>query len=153
MTEQEEKNVAIVNRWVNEVFNGKQLGVIAAIKSEAAEYNYQSHSPFPGTEGNLPGFRKAFDHVLGAFPDFTFNVDEISAKDDIVIVRANWTGTHKGEYMGIPASDAPVQITRIDMMRLKDDKIVEHWGFGDDWNKVKTQTSERGPEKPQSSPF
>lgn len=147
MPEQEQKNVAIVTRWVNEVFNAKNMQVVDEVKSEES---YASNSPFPGTQGNLSGFRQAFSHVLTAFPDFAFNVDEISAKDDIVIVRANWTGTHKGEYLGVAASGIPMQITRVDMMRLQGDKIVEHWGFGDDWNKIKAQASERGLDSPNA---
>lgn len=148
MTEQEEKNVGIVKRWIDEVFNQRNWKTVDEVK---AEESYVSNSPFPGTTPNLSGFKSAFSHVLNAFPDFGFKTEEIIAKDDVVVVRGNWSGTHKGVYMGISASNLAISLNRIDMLRLEGNRIVEHWGYGDDWSKIRTLTAGlSGPEQLQA---
>ena len=70
-----------------------------------------------------------WNQVRGAFPDFTFDVNLLIEKDDLVV--SNWTvkGTHTGTpfYDG-PASGKPVEINGTAVLRIRDGKIVEHWG-------------------------
>jgi predicted ester cyclase len=134
----EERNTSIVQSWVTQVFNSRDLPMIDVIKEESV---YFSHTPFPGTTPNLGGFKSAFQSVLKAFPDFEFKIDEVVAKGDIVVVRGTWSGTHKGDYMGIAPTGKKVLVTRLDMLRVADGKIVEHWGFGDDWQKIRQLTA------------
>ena|SRR5689334_7358098 len=134
----EERNLSIVRGWVNNVFNVRSA---AAVEEYKEPVTYKSHSPFPGTTPNLAGFYDAFKTVLTAFPDFTFNIDEIVAKEDVVVVRGTWTGTHKGVYMGIAPTGKKISVVRLDMLRIKNGFIVEHWGFGDDWHKVRQLTT------------
>jgi len=134
----EERNTDIVRGWVDKIFNKQMMQNLDDYKQPST---YHSHTPFPGTTPNLDGFKKAFDAVLTAFPDFHFNVDEVIAKGDVVVVRGTWTGTHKGNYMGIAPTGKRISVTRLDMLRIEKDKIVEHWGFGDDWHKVRQLTT------------
>ena len=67
--------------------------------------------------------------VRSAFPDFTFDVDLLIEKDDLVV--SNWTvrGTHTGaDFYGVPATGRPVTINGTAILRIRDGKIVEHWG-------------------------
>ncbi|HEY7912256.1 MAG TPA: ester cyclase [Blastocatellia bacterium] len=131
----EEQNTALVQRWVQQVFNKKEWKEVEDIKDPVS---YHSHNPFPGTTPNLNGFKSAFSQVLTAFPDFSFTIDEVVAKGDVVVVRGTWTGTHKGVYMGVQPTGKQVSVSRIDMLRVSGGKIVEHWGFGDDWHKIRS---------------
>jgi len=134
----EDKNIQIVRGWIDKVFNNQAADLATDYKDPVT---YKSHTPFPGTTPNLNGFMNAFSQVLKAFPDFHFHADEIIAKGDIVVVRATWTGTHRGTYMGIAPTNKKLSVTRLDMLRIEGDKIAEHWGFGDDWNKIRQLTT------------
>ena len=67
--------------------------------------------------------------VRSAFPDMTFSVDLLIESDDLIV--SNWTvrGTHTGTpFYGIGASGKPVEINGTAILRIRDGKIVEHWG-------------------------
>lgn len=53
--------------------------------------------------------------------------DVLAAEGDRVITRSRWTGTHRGEFMGVPPSGAFVQFDFIDMWRIENGKLVESW--------------------------
>ena len=64
-----------------------------------------------------------------AFPDMVFSVNLLIESDDLIV--SNWTvqGTHTGNaFNGVPASGAPVTINGTAILRMRDGKIVEHWG-------------------------
>ena len=53
------------------------------------------------------------------------------AEGDKVAARIKMTGTHTGEFMGIPPTDRQVSFTGIYIARIANGKIVEHWGEED----------------------
>ena len=70
------------------------------------------------------------DHIVmneAAFPGYGLNIERMIAEDDLVSVIGRASGTHKGQFMGMPPTgkswDVPIHIT----YRVKDGKIVEHW--------------------------
>jgi steroid delta-isomerase-like uncharacterized protein len=67
--------------------------------------------------------------VRSAFPDMAFTVDLLIESDDLVV--SNWTvrGTHTGTpFYGVGASGESVEINGTAILRIRDGKIVEHWG-------------------------
>ena len=68
-----------------------------------------------------------------AFPDFKVTIDDMIAEGDKVVVRGTWSGTHKGEFMGIPATGKSVSFGVIDTVRIAGGKMVEHWGLMDNF--------------------
>jgi predicted ester cyclase len=67
--------------------------------------------------------------VRDAFPDMVFSVDRLIESDDLIV--SNWTvrGTHTGTaFYGVEASNEPVVINGTAILRMRDGKIVEHWG-------------------------
>jgi predicted ester cyclase len=72
---------------------------------------------------------KWWTQVRSAFPDMVFDVNLIIEKDDLIV--SNWTvkGTHTGTpFYGVAASGSPVEINGTAVLRMRDGKIVEHWG-------------------------
>jgi len=65
--------------------------------------------------------------VLVAFPDARYTVEDQLADGDKVFTRWSWTGTHKGELMGIALTGKPVRISGMVIDRIVDGKIVEEW--------------------------
>lgn len=70
-------------------------------------------------------FGKAF---YGAFPDGAHRVVRQVVEGDTVVTVAEWSGTHQGDFMGIPATGRRVSFPLIVVDRFADGLIVEHWG-------------------------
>lgn len=66
-----------------------------------------------------------------AFPDLNLTIEDLVAKGDKVVVRFIARGTHKGEFMGIPATGIKTVAGAIEIVRIEDRKIVEHWEISD----------------------
>lgn len=62
------------------------------------------------------------------FPDAYWEIEEIITADSTVVVRTEMTGTHLGEFLGIPATGNVTRMTIIDIFRIMEGKIAEHWG-------------------------
>ena len=62
-----------------------------------------------------------------AFPDLQVAVHDIIAEHDKVVVRATFSGTHKGEFMGIAPTDQEITVKSIGIARLSKGKIVQRW--------------------------
>jgi predicted ester cyclase len=54
-------------------------------------------------------------------------IDDMIAEGDQVVTKKTFTGTHTGEFAGIPATGNKVTLQFVDIMRVRDGKIVEHW--------------------------
>jgi steroid delta-isomerase-like uncharacterized protein len=68
---------------------------------------------------------------LTAFPDVITTVDDIVAEGDKVAVRATWKGTHKKDFMGIPATEKRFDVTNTSIFRIAAGKIAEAWSTQD----------------------
>jgi steroid delta-isomerase-like uncharacterized protein len=75
-------------------------------------------------------FKILLARILGALPDATVSVDEEIAEADKVAVRWTLRGTHKGELLGIPATNRSVELTGITFYRIVDGKVLEERGIG-----------------------
>lgn len=93
------------------------------------------HMPIPPDVPGSNDFEKVKNLIAGyhaAFPDCKTNVVNIVAEGDLVIVHSNWTGTNTGSFMGAPATNKPVSIDQVDIIRYdKAGKGVEHWAVLD----------------------
>jgi steroid delta-isomerase-like uncharacterized protein len=77
-------------------------------------------------------FRETFSEAREGFPDLTVAVEDVMAEGDKVTARVTMRGTHQGEFQGIAPTGKRVEVRAIDMFRISDGKIVEHWGHADD---------------------
>ncbi len=62
-----------------------------------------------------------------AFPDARFTIDDMIAEGDRVATKKTFTGTHQGPFAGIPPTGNRVTLTYVDILRVRDGRIVEHW--------------------------
>lgn len=69
----------------------------------------------------------AFRALRSAFPDFHDQVEVPVAEGDMVVARVTSTGTHQGDFYGVPPSGRRVSWRSIDMFRFQDGRCVEHW--------------------------
>ena len=90
------------------------------------------HNLMPGQAPGLEGMQQMMTMFLGAFPDLHSTIDVLMAEGDLVAGRMTTTGTHKGDFMGIPATGKQVKFTEVHIVRIANGKAVEHWGNSDD---------------------
>ena len=77
-------------------------------------------------------FKETFSEAREGFPDLTISIEDVMAEGDWVTARVTMRGTHRGEFQGIAPTGKRVEVKAIDMFRIEDGKIVEHWGHADD---------------------
>jgi steroid delta-isomerase-like uncharacterized protein len=98
----------------------------------AAEYVWEDvveQVPLPGQGPGLDGLKDILRAMRAGFPDIVFSIVEQIAEGDKVASRFEWTGTHKGEFFGVPATGRPVRvwgivIDRLENGRIKDTRIL-----------------------------
>ncbi len=87
--------------------------------------------PFPEASGGKAGVGALFRSMFAAFPDFEMIVDDTIVEGDKAVIRLRAVGTHQGEFMGMPATGRRIEVPLIDIMRIRDGQIAEHWGVMD----------------------
>jgi steroid delta-isomerase-like uncharacterized protein len=117
----EEQKTAI-RRWI-EAWNTKDMD--AAVELLAPD-DVRHDANLPEVVG--PQSQREFlAGVFGAFPDLDLKPDQLIAEDNLVTVRHVVRGTHRGEFLGVPATGRVVTFQAVDIFRLTGNKIVEQW--------------------------
>lgn len=95
--------------------------------------DFVEHEELPGGgPPNRDGVKAFFTMLTGAFPDLAMTVQDVVASGDKAVARVRFTGTHGGDFAGMPATGRSVDVQLIDIMRFGDDGLVrEHWGVFD----------------------
>jgi len=86
---------------------------------------YVNHNAFvaDGREAN----RQFWHAFFVALPDVSSSMEDLVISGDRVVGRFVYRGTHKGDFLGIPASGSAVEMRSIDIWRVEDGMFVEHW--------------------------
>jgi steroid delta-isomerase-like uncharacterized protein len=122
-----EQNKTLVRRFVDEV---QSRGNIDAL-DEICSPEFVNHSAPPGVPSNCEGVKQLTAMFRQAFPDSYFTVEDMLAEEDKVATRKTFHGSHQGEFMGIPPTGQQVSMGLIDIVRIADGRVVEHWSVGD----------------------
>ena len=94
--------------------------------------DFVEHEETPGLAPTREGVKEFFRMYVGAFPDLRIDAEDVLASGDKVVARSRATGTHQGEFMGMPATGKRVDVQLIDIIRFGDDGLArEHWGVFD----------------------
>ena len=102
-------------------------GFGALLADEFVEHEEQPDLA-PTKEGVLAFFRT----LETAFPDMNMDVRDVIASGEKSVARVVVTGTHRGEFMGVPPTGRRVEVQLIDIMRFDEvDLVCEHWGVMD----------------------
>ena len=93
---------------------------------------FVEHEEIPGFEPSKEGVKLMFHMYRAAFPDFRMEAEDVLVSGDKVVARARATGTHQGEFMGMPATGKSFDVQVIDIIRFGEDGLArEHWGIFD----------------------
>ena len=114
-------NSTIIRRFAHEVINQGKIDL-------AAKYVWEDvveQVPLPGQGPGIDGLKDIVRAMRAGFPDIVFSIDEQITEGEKVASRFEWTGTHKGEFLGIPPTDRPVAVWGIVIDRLEHGRIKE----------------------------
>lgn len=115
--------------WVKEFYGAAMQGNFSAVTELLAPNvketfgSQTTHGP-QGVIDNLKA-------VASAFPNLQMRVTSLIAQDDQIVARWTASGTHRGKFIGIPATNKSATTTGVDIFRLKDGKVVEHQTYID----------------------
>ena len=116
---------ALERRLYEECNKGKAAAMAVIDELYATDLVYHS-----STGRDIRGIKDYKQHVsdmYSAFPDFHFTIDDMVVEGDKVAVRLTATGTHKGEFRGIPSTNKKVTVSMIQIDRVVGGKFVEGW--------------------------
>jgi steroid delta-isomerase-like uncharacterized protein len=120
-----EQNKALFRRFAEQLATQGNLSVI----DEMVSPDFVEHEQLPpGVPASREGVKQLFSMLGTGFPDLQITFHDMIAEGDKVVAIMTWSGTHKGEFMGIPATNKRVSFQVIDVVRITGGKLVEHWG-------------------------
>lgn len=132
----EAENAALARRWFDEVWNHRRDATVHELLHPEAV----GHLEGLVCRG-VPEFLAARSFILSAFPDIRMTVDDTVAQGNVVVVRWSVQGTHRGDFLGIAATNEPVKFRGMTWLRFANGRIVEGW---DAWNQGRLVTELQG---------
>lgn len=117
-----ENNKAIVRAFI-EAYNNRRLDLI----DDFIASDYVDHT----NKVNRDGLKQLINMGFNAFPDWNEVIEDIIAEGDKVWVRISYTGTHKGQFMGLPPTGKKIISKAVDIYRVVDGKLAEYWNVTD----------------------
>jgi steroid delta-isomerase-like uncharacterized protein len=121
-----EAHKALARRVFEEVLNGRNLDLL----DQVATPDYIEHNPLPGQRTGIDGIRDRYTMVLTAF-DPQFTVEDLVAEGDRVVLRWSQSGTHVGQFLGMPPTGRSYRTSGIEIWRVENGKLTEHWDVVD----------------------
>ena len=121
-------NKRVVAEFVERCQNQHDLAFADEVFHPEFGNHYQPEGrPIPETDRPASGFQAFYGLLLQGFPDATMEINEQLAERDLVATRKTFRGTHLGEIWGLPPSGNRVEWEFIDIFRVKDSRLIEHW--------------------------
>ena len=119
---------SVTRRLFEEVFNHGRLDLIDELIAEDAI----EHEALPISTGEMrTDLRAWLTELRHAFPDYHVELEDLIVEGDKAVARERITGTHVGPLLGIPPTGRPICIDGIDILRVDEGRVVEHWGLAD----------------------
>ena len=119
---------AVTMRRLYDLINAGDIDGFGELLAE----DFVEHEEMPGLEPSREGVKQLFHMYRAAFPDLRMEVQDVLVSGDKAVARARATGTHQGEFLGMPATGKSIDVQLIDITRFGDDGLArEHWGVFD----------------------
>ncbi|MBY0397002.1 MAG: ester cyclase [Thermoleophilia bacterium] len=123
-----EANKALVRRYYDRVLNGRDLDAV---------------EDFFADERIVAGVRAGCFAYFRAFPDLHCGIDQLIAEGDVVFCRATSTGTHDGEFKGIPPTGRHIAVESAEVFTIAGGRFVGYWCQADVAGLMRRLTEER----------
>jgi steroid delta-isomerase-like uncharacterized protein len=113
---------ALAQRFTDEVINAHDVGAPLA---ELVVEDFVEQNPLPGQGPGRAGLGDVLAGMFTAFPDLHWNLLDTIAEDDRIMTLSTWSGTHRGDFMGIPATGRTVTVEAWTLDRYRDGQLIE----------------------------
>ena len=121
-------NRQIVQRFMDECWNQGNLNAVSELVADDCRY----HDPvFPSLTSGAENLKNHIQTCRSGFPDLMFTIDDTIAERNEVVIHWTGTGTHKGQFLGMPPTNKKASVTGTSIFRIEGGKIVEEWA---NWN-------------------
>jgi steroid delta-isomerase-like uncharacterized protein len=114
-------NAAIIRRFIDDVINHGRYEVCDDIVAE----DFLELDPLPGQREGREGLKEIIAMLRSAFPDIHWVTHETISSGEKVVTRFTWTGTHRGDFLGIPATGRPVTVKGIVIDRVVNSRMTD----------------------------
>ena len=129
-------NKAAFSRFQDAVNTG-DAEVIEKIIDEVVEPDVLFHAPVPTGATGAQALKQVWTVLLRAFPDLHVAIEDLIAEGDKVVARNTVTGTHLGEYRGVPPTGRAVTYQEMFVVRFAGGRITEIWGVVDVYSQMR----------------
>ena len=118
------ENKEIVRSLYEEVWNKRRLELVDEIISPS----HALHDPnLSGSAIGPEAYKRQVARFVTGFPDLRFSVEDTVAENDKIVVAWTISGTHKGEFMGIPATNKKISVDGITINHIVNGKIMDSY--------------------------
>lgn len=118
---------ALVIRWYQEMWNQWRFDLADEIVAPGLVFRGSLGVHLEGREA-LKGYMRM---VRAAFPDFHNQIDQLVSEGDTVVARLTYSGTHAGEFQGIPPTQHRIEYAGVAIFRVAGGLIQSGWVLGD----------------------
>ncbi|MFI6302987.1 ester cyclase [Amycolatopsis thailandensis] len=129
-TTEKERNLAAFSRF-HDATNTGSLRLVERTIDEVVDPDLVFHTPVPMDVTGVRALKQVWTVLLRAFPDLRVEAEDVLADGDKVVCRNTVTGTHQGEFRGLPATGKTVSYREIFIFRFAGGRIAEIWGVVD----------------------
>lgn len=117
----------ILAKFFQEVWNEGNVEVASKYLAPRYTIYHDPGDPWDKKELDLEEFKKRVRLSRAPFPDQHFIIEGLFAEENVVVVTWRWTGTHKGDLPGFPASGKTVSMSGITVYYFREERITGHW--------------------------
>lgn len=122
-----QENITAQKKFGEAVNSGnlEQLG-------ELISHDVKEHDPAPNQGPGAKGYIDFFKMMRTAFPDMKIDVEHMVADDENVAFAYTLTGTQKGEFMDVAATNKKIEVRGMQISKFRNGKMIERWGSSDE---------------------
>ncbi len=123
------EGTGLIKRFYEDVIGNGDLALIDELTTEDIVDHEEG---LPGQPSGREGVKFFVNAMREAFPDVRLkSIEPMMADGNLEAARTIVAGTHEGELMGVAATGKSVEFESIDIIRVEDGKVAEHWGVTD----------------------
>ena len=123
-----EANLIATQRWGAEVASAGKYEVLDEILAPG----FVDHDPAPDQENGIEGLKGFFRQMRTAFPDLKAEAVEVVATEEHVAMRYTLSGSHQGEFQGVPPTGKSFKVSALQLARFENGRCVERSGSTDE---------------------
>jgi C-1 hydroxylase len=121
----EDENEKVVRKMIEAMYR-RDIDAFFDYLSDDFTYVFAS-----GDRTDKEGFRRYLEGVLPAFPDIKYNLERVVSQGKTAVMEVTATGTHKGEYLGMPATNKKWELPEVHILDFEAGKVKLWKGYAD----------------------